>query len=84
METNINNTSPNSNDSSGANSVLLAIILVVIVGLAVWYFTVRHNRVAAPAETGSGLNVQVNMPTGGSNNTPPADTTTGSGSTPTQ
>ncbi len=58
-----------SGDNSGINTVLLIIILLIIVGGVVWY--VAYHRGAVTQTPANGLNVQVNVPTGGNTgNTP--------------
>lgn len=48
------------NNNSGVNTILLVVILVVIVGLGVWYF----KGGMAPAENDSDLNLKVELPSG--------------------
>ena len=51
------------NESSGVNTILIVIVLLVIVGLAFWFFGGRLGAPAAPEQ--QDLNVDVNLPTGG-------------------
>ena len=52
-------------NNSGVNTVLIVIVLVVVVGALMWYFS-RNTGVNVPAPTQEepGLNVDVNLPTG--------------------
>ena len=49
------------NETSSTNTILIVLVLVAIVGFGVWFF----NQNAADDST-PGLNVDVNLPTGGS------------------
>lgn len=57
------------NGDSGANTVLIVIILLILVGFGAWWFTMRN---ATPQESPA-INVDVKLPTG---------TTTGSETPP--
>ncbi len=54
--------------NSTANTVLI-ILLVIVVGLVVWYFTAHKAVKPAPADNSAG--VQINL--GGSSNSAPAN-----------
>jgi len=51
----------NQNGDSGANTVLLVIVLLIIVGVGAWWLTMRNN---SPAPQDSKVNVDVKLPTG--------------------
>jgi hypothetical protein len=54
------------NRNSGVNTVLLVIILVLIVGFGVWWFTNRRTPMVEE-NTAPGINLDVNLPTGNNN-----------------
>lgn len=54
------------NRNSGVNTVLLVIVLVLIVGFGVWWFTTRRTPMAEENTT-PGINLDVNLPTGNNN-----------------
>jgi hypothetical protein len=56
------------NQNSGVNTVLLVIVLVLLVGFGVWWFS--GHRGVAPAtqnQNNPGVNLDVNLPSGGNN-----------------
>ena len=57
--------------NSGANTVLITLVLVILVGFIVWWVTIRGTGISSPNEDSSGLDVDINFP-GGQNNPPPA------------
>ncbi len=61
MTTEINNM-PSGNDSS-ASTVLISVVVVLLIGLAIWFFGFRGASV--PAANNGGTNIEVNLPTGG-------------------
>ena len=62
MATIINTPNGNANDSSAGWAVAVIILLIVVVG-GIFFFTRYHRGAANP-----GTSIQVNLPTGGSNN----------------
>ena len=56
------------NDSaSSTNTVLLVIVLLILVGFGVWWFTMRNSA----KEDTSDINVDVNLPSGTTETTTP-------------
>ncbi len=49
------------NDSSGTNTVLIVIVLVLLVGFGVWWFTAREG---GDLDDDSDINVDLTLPTG--------------------
>lgn len=56
-------------DNSGTNTVLIVIVLLVVVGLAVWFF---RGGIGAPAQEQPGVNVDVTLPEGSGQQEAPA------------
>ena len=49
-------------NGDSANTVLIVIILLILVGFGVWWFTMR-GAVTAPAQENPGINIDVKLPT---------------------
>ncbi len=53
------------NDNSGVNTILIVIVLLLLVGFGVWYFTGGFSAWrAAPAEDNAEFNLNVQLPAG--------------------
>ncbi len=65
------------NDS--ANTVLIVIILLILVGFGVWWFTMRGGVVTTPVQESPGINIDVKLPTTTSGTS--ESTTTGTSTT---
>lgn len=64
----------NNNTNSGVNTILIVVLLVLVVGFGVWYFTGGFGGNTAPAEDEAQFNLNVDVPTGG-NDEPNGDET---------
>jgi hypothetical protein len=51
-------------NNSGVNTVLIVVILVILVGALVWFFTKQSPAPAPAAEQDAGFEIDVNMPEG--------------------
>jgi len=51
------------------NTVLIVVVLLVLVGFVVWYFTMRGGT-QAPAPDKNGVNIDVTLPEGSSDSNP--------------
>lgn len=58
----------NSNSDSGANTLLIVVILVILVGFAVWWFT--STRTGSATQEDAGINVDLKLPTGDGSSNP--------------
>jgi len=53
----------NSNGDSGANTILIVVILMILVGFAVWWFT--STQTGSAIQKNAEINVDLKLPTGG-------------------
>lgn len=53
-------------DNSGTNTILIVLLVAAVVAFGVWFFT-QGGAVPAPEEN-PGINVDVNLPAGGAQN----------------
>jgi len=53
----------NNNNSSGTNTILIVIVIIILVALGVWWY-VASNGTGQPADNGSDINVDLNLPEG--------------------
>lgn len=60
------------NSDSGANTVLLVIILLIVVGFGVWWFTMRNVTTTPAPQQNPGINLDVKLPTGDTKSDTPA------------
>lgn len=61
-------------DNSGTNAILIVLLLAAIVAFGVWFF--GQNAAVPAANDDAGINLDVNLPAGGTQ-----DTTGGTGNT---
>ena len=53
------------NNNSGVNTILIVMVLVLIVGFGVWYFSGGFSGNTGSAEDEAEFNLNVEVPTGG-------------------
>ncbi len=60
----------NQDTDSGINTILIVIILMLLVGFIVWWFTMRTDVTSTPTDNGSDIYLDVNLPdkSNGANN----------------
>jgi hypothetical protein len=61
------------NTSSGVNTVLIVIVLLILVAFGVWWFTIRGGAGTPAPANSPGVNVDVTLPTGSGQQGGPAE-----------
>jgi hypothetical protein len=55
---------PQNDSSSSANTVLITLVLLILVGFVVWWIATRDVGVPTPVQEASDLNIDVDLPGG--------------------